>query len=94
MAELRSLWPLDWEVADTEPWYKSGSIDLNGETVWVEAIFRNDRLGELVVQVLPARISEGGLLVRHRIPANAFAPDDHEPDDVMAAVMRKLMGRD
>jgi hypothetical protein len=94
MPEIHSLWPLDWDVADTEPWYKSGSIELDGETRWVEAIFRNDRKGQVVVQVLPMRISLGGLLVRHVIPAEEFQPDEHEPDGLMAALMRHLMGRD
>ena len=59
MTEIHSLWPVDWDVGDTEPWYKSGSVELDGETRWVEAIFRNERKGQVVVQVLPMRISLG-----------------------------------
>jgi hypothetical protein len=79
MPEIHSLWPLDWDVADTEPWYKSGSIELDGETRWVEAIFRNDRKGQVVVQVLPMRISLGGLLVRHVIQPRNSSPMSTSP---------------
>lgn len=94
MTEIHSPWPLDWDVADTEPWYKSGSVELDGETRWVEAIFRNDRKRQVVVQVLPMRISLGGLLVRHVIPTDEFQPDEHKPDELMVALMRHLMGKD
>ena len=36
-----------------------------------------------------------GQIVRHVIPAEEFNPDDYFPaDEVMAAVMRRLMGKD
>jgi hypothetical protein len=94
MTKTRSLGRLDGKIADTEPWYESGSINLNDQTVWVKATFRNDRAGESVVQALTDGISEGGLLVRHRIPASAFTPDRYNADEAMAAVMRKFMGKD
>ncbi len=95
MTPIPSLWPIDWNIEDTEPWYKSGTIELNAETRQVEAIFRNDRERLVVVQILPMRISQGGLIVRHVIPADEFKPDSDFPaDEVMAGVMRRLMGKD
>jgi len=95
MPQIHGLWPIDWDVADTVPWYKSGTIELEGVTRQVEAIFRNDRAGLVVVQILPMRISQGGLIVRHVVPASEFKPDVYFPaDEVMAAVMRRLMGKD